>query len=83
MKVEVEKLHIDKLVNAPSSLNNLKAKLDDLDDEKLKTDPVDFKELSDVVSNEVVKKTKNNKLNLKVNNLENKILDASTLIYMD
>ena len=83
MKVEVEKLHIDKLVNAPSSLNNLKAKLDDLDAEKLKTAPVDFKELSDVVSNEVVKKTKNNKLNLKVNNLENKILDASTLIYMD
>ena len=83
MKVEVEKLHIDKLVNAPSSLNNLRAKLDDLDVEKLKTAPVDFKELSDVVSNEVVKKTKNSKLNLKVNNLENTILDASTLIYMD
>ena len=36
--------------------------------------------LSDVVSKEVVKKTLYNKLNMKVNNIENKIPDTSALI---
>ena len=36
--------------------------------------------ISDVVSKSVVKKTEYNKLNLKVNNVGNKIPDASTLI---
>ena len=68
------------MVNLPTSLNNLKAKVDDLDVGKLKIDPVDLKKLSDVVDNEVVKKTKFNTLKTKVNNLENKIPDATTLI---
>ena len=38
------------------------------------------KKLSDVVSKEVVKKTVYNKPNTKVNNLENKIPDVSTLL---
>ena len=70
MKAEVEKLDINKLVNVPNSLNNLKTKVDDLDVGKLKPVPVDLKKLSDAVDNEVVKNTKLNTLNTKINNLE-------------
>ena len=51
MKAEVDKLDINKLVNVPTGLNNLKTKVDDLDVGKLKTVPVDLKKLSDVVTN--------------------------------
>ena len=37
-------------------MNNLKTKVNDLDDGKLKTVPVDLKKLSHLVENEVVKK---------------------------
>ena len=37
MKALVNKLDIDKLTNAPSDLNNLKTKVDDLDVGNLKT----------------------------------------------
>ena len=47
---------------------------------KLKAVPFDFKQLDGVVSKEVVKKAVYNELNLKVNRLEKKIIDASTLI---
>ena len=53
-------------------MNNLKAKVDDLDISKLKAVPVDLKNLSDVVDNEVVENTKLNTLKTKVNNLKNK-----------
>ena len=43
MKAEAGKLDINKLVNVPTSLNNLKIKIDDLDVGKLKTVPVDLK----------------------------------------
>ena len=58
LKGKVEKLGINKLVNAPTSLNNLKAKVADLDAGKLKTIPVDLKKISDIVDNEVAKKHK-------------------------
>ena len=45
------------MVNAPTSLNNLKTKANDLDVGKLKTVSADFKNLSDVVDNEAVKNT--------------------------
>ena len=61
----------------PTSLNSLKAKVDDLDVSKLKNVPVDLKKLSDVVDNQVVENTKFNILNTKVNNLEKKIPDPS------
>ena len=83
MKAEVDKLDINKLVNVPTSLNNLKTKVDDLDVGKLKTVPVDFKKLSGVVDNEVVKNTKFNTLKTKVNNLENKIPEATILIHIN
>ena len=57
-KLKVNKLDINKLTNVLNSLNYLKTKVDDLDASKLKTVPVDFKMLSDVVDNEVFKNTK-------------------------
>ena len=60
MKAEADTLDISKLVNVPTSLNNLKMKVDDLDVGKLKTVPLDLKKLGDVVANEVVKNTKSN-----------------------
>ena len=71
LKAAAEKLDINKLLNFPSGFNNLKAKVDGLDVDKLKSVPVNLK---------VVKNTKFSKLNMKVNNLENRISDASTLI---
>ena len=61
-------------------MNNLKTKVDDLDVGKLKTAPVDLKKLSNKVENEVVKNKKFNTLKTKVNNLEKRIPDTTTLI---
>ena len=62
MKAEVEKTNINKLVNVPTGLNDLKTKIDDLDVGKLKTVNIDLNKISDVVSKEVVKNTKSNPL---------------------
>ena len=43
LKVEVDKLDINKLLNVPTSLNNFRTKVHDLDVGKLKTIHVDFK----------------------------------------
>ena len=80
LKAEVDKLDINKLANVPTSFNNLKTKVDDLDVGKLKTVPVDLKKLSNVVDNAVVENTKYNTLKTKVNSLDKKIPDATTLI---
>ena len=64
-------------------MNNLKTKVNDLDVSKLKTVPLDLKKLSCVVDNEVVKNTKFNTLKTKVNNLEKKIPDATTLTHIN
>ena len=66
---EIDKVSLNKLVNIPTGLNNLKAKVNDFDVNKLKTVPVDFKKLSDMVNKALVKKTVYNKLTTKVNNL--------------
>ena len=55
MKADVYKLKTIKLVNAPTSLNNLKTKLDDLDVGELNTVCIVLKKISYVVKNEVVK----------------------------
>ena len=52
-----------------TNLANLKTKVDKLDTDKLKTVPVDLSELSNVVKNEVVKKTEYNKSVNKGNNI--------------
>ena len=67
MKAEFDKLDINKLVNVPTSLNNLKTKADYLDIGKLKAALVDLKKLSDVVDNKVLKNTKFNTLKTKGN----------------
>ena len=61
-------------MSVSTSLNNLKTKVDGLDIGKLKTVPVYLKKLSDVVDNEVVKKTKFNTLKMKVKNIEKQML---------
>ena len=76
-------LDINKLVNVPTSLNNLKTKVDNSDVGILKSVSVDLHKLNDVVDNEVVKNTKFNTPKAKVNDLENKIPDASTLIWLN
>ena len=43
--------------NAPTNLNNLKSKVDKLDVDKLVPVPVDLSKISEVVKNDVVKKT--------------------------
>ena len=50
LKAEVDKLDINKLVNVPTSLNNLETKVDDLNVNKLKPFPVYLKKLRDVVN---------------------------------
>ena len=54
MKAEVEKLYFNELVNISTSLNHFLKKGDDLDVGRLKTVPVDLKQLSHIVDNEVV-----------------------------
>ena len=78
LKADVNKLDINKLINVPTSLNNLKIKVHDLDVSKLKTVP-DLKRLNDLVDNRVVKNTKFNTLKTKVNKSDKKILDVTTL----
>ena len=63
--------------NAPTSLNKLKTKMDDLDVGELKTVPI--KSLSDAVNNEVVIGTKISTLTTQVNKLDKKIIDVTTL----
>ena len=55
------------MANVPTSLNNFKIKVDDLDLGKLKAAPVDLKKIRDQVDNQVVKNTKFNAINTKVN----------------
>ena len=54
---------VNKLVNVPIDLNNLKRKADD-------SDVSDLNKLSNVVNNDVVKNTKFGPLNTVVNDLE-------------
>ena len=53
-----------------TNLASLKTEVDKLDTDKLKTVPVDLSKLSNVVKNEVVKKTVYDKLATKVNNID-------------
>ena len=71
MKAEVGKLDVNKLVNAPTSLNYFK------------TVPVHLKRLSDELDNEVVKNTRFNTLKTIVNNLEKEIPDGTSLIHIN
>ena len=80
MKSEVNKLDINNLTNAPTSLTNWKKEVDDSDVDKSKT--VALKKLSEALDIKVAKNTKLNTLKRKVSNLENKIPDETTLIHI-
>ena len=69
------------MLNVPTSLDDLKTKIDDLDLGKVKTVSLDLKKLSDAVDNKIFKNKKFHKLKTKVNNLDKKISDATTLIH--
>ena len=71
------------MVNVPTTLNNLKTNVGDLDVGKLKTVPVDLKKLSDAVDNEDFKNTKINTLKANVNNSDTKIPDTTTLFHIN
>ena len=63
--------HVD--VNSFASKTNLaslKTEVDEIDVDKLKTVPVDLAKLSNVVTNDVVKKTEYDKLVEKVDNID-------------
>ena len=60
LKSEFDKLDIDKTEQVPTGLNSLKSKADKLDVDKLVPVHVDLSNLSDIVKNEVVKKTEYN-----------------------
>ena len=64
-------------------MNNLYTKVNDLDIVNLKTVPINLKKLSDVVDNEVVKNSKFNTLNTKVDGLEKKISNATSIVYIN
>ena len=64
-------------------MNNLKTKVDDLDFGKLTIVHVHLKKISDVWCNELVKKSNINILEIKVNNLENKIVDGTIIIHIN
>ena len=83
MKAEVGKLVINKLVNVSASLNDLKTKVDDLHVDKLKTVPIDLKKLIVAVNKENDKNTELKTLKTKINKLDKKMIDATTLIHIN
>ena len=60
------------MVNIPTSISNLKTKVDEVDVGKSKTFSLDLEKLRDVVDNEVIKNTKFKTIKTKVNNSEKK-----------
>ena len=76
LKTEVDKLDIDKLKSLPNNLSGLKSKVDKLHIDKLVPLFVDLCKLSNVVENEIVKKTE---YNAKIKNFEDKIPDITNL----
>ena len=78
LKSDADKLDNYKLKNVSSSLSSLKGIGDKLDIGKIETTLADVSKLSNVVKNEVVKKTPYNKLVKKVNNIN--INETSNLI---
>ena len=68
------------MFNVPTSLNNLKTKVNNLNVGKLKTISIGLKNVSDLLDNEVIKNIKFNTLKSKVNEIDKKIPDATTFV---
>ena len=62
--------------NLPTNLNSLESKAVKLNVDKLESVPVDLSKLSDVVTNNVVKK---DVYNVKIKNIEDKVPDITNL----
>ena len=77
LKSDIDKLFIDKLINASSSWTNLKSQVDKLRIKKLEIVVIDLSTLSNVLKTDVVKKAEYNEFVKKVNN--SNITDASDL----
>ena len=75
LKTEDDKLDIDKLKSLRNNLSNLKDKVDKLDIDKLIPVPDNLSKLSNVVKNEIVKKTE---YNAKIKILKKKYLILPT-----
>ena len=58
LKLDIDKLGIDKSEKVPSGLNSLKSKVYKLDIDKLEATPVNLSKPSNAVKNDIVKKTK-------------------------
>ena len=71
------------MFNVPASLSNFKTKTEQLDFDKWKTVPINLKNLSGVVSKEVIKNTEFNKLNTKINYSEKATPAAINLIHIN
>ena len=65
------------MLNGKDDFSSLKSKVDKLNIGKSETTPVDLIKLSDVVKNEVVKKTE---YNTEIKDLEDKIPDITNLV---
>ena len=76
LKTEVDKLDINKFKSLQNNLSSFKSKVDKLDIDKLAPVLVDLSKLSNVVKNEVVKKTE---YNAKIKNIEDKLPDITNL----
>ena len=61
-KSDIDKLDVLKLEKVPTGLNSLKSKGNEFDADKFETFPTDLSKLSDVVKNEVIKKTEYDEL---------------------
>ena len=71
-------INIEKLEKVPTGLSSLNSKVDNLDIGKLGTTPIDLSKLSNIVKNDVVKKTEYDELVKKVNDI--KFTDTSNLV---
>ena len=69
-KVDLKKQQELICLSLKSNLPRLKAVIDKIDVDKLKTVPTDLSKLSNLVNNEVVKKTVYDELVAKVNNVD-------------
>ena len=76
LKTDVDKLDIDKLKSLPTNLRNLKSKVEKLNIDKLAPVPADLSKLSNVVKNEIAKKTE---YNAKIKNIEDEMPDITNL----
>ena len=78
LKSDLDKLDIGKLKIVPSRLNSLESKADKWDIGKLETTPFDLSKLSNIVKNDVVKKTKYNEIVEKFDTIQ--ATDTSNLV---